>query len=111
MFVSLAGIAELISASAAFPHWSGMLVGPTLLVVGAICLARKANSKIGVALIATGCAVLTGLVAYQVFVALHPKPLEAKQPYGPYLVAIGIALISDVSAMRVSWLALHRSTQ
>jgi hypothetical protein len=95
----MTGITEPISTVSVFLYFSAMLIGPVLLIAGAIAVLTGRHARIGAILTLVGCAILTAYVAYGATGLFHSEPLEPKKPYEVHLVLISVTLLSDIAAL------------
>lgn len=102
MFLSVAGAA---GTPESWPktalYWSGMFVGPLMLVVGTVLLLRGASLRSGAVLAELGCIILTGFALYNSIIGLQRKPLQAPPPYLFYAALLLIMIVSDVAAYKI----------
>ncbi len=102
MFLTIAGVADAPEslASVAF-YWGSMLVGPLMLIIGAVLLLRGTSLRPGATLVGLGCVILTGFVLYNSITGMQRKPLQASPPYFFYVGLLLIMLLSDAAAYSV----------
>lgn len=96
--LTMTGIAEPISRASVFLYFTAMLVGPVLLIAGAVVVLSGRHGKLGAIMTLLGCAILTAYVAYGATGFFHSEPLEPKKPYDVFSVLIAITLLSDIAA-------------
>jgi len=102
MFVTLAGIAEPPGSWVkAALYWSSMLIGPLMLIIGAVLLLRNTSLRSGAILVGIGCAILTGFALYNSVIGIHREPLQAPPPYLLYFVLLLVMILSDAAAYKV----------
>ncbi|MGO9865995.1 MAG: hypothetical protein ACLPLR_20505 [Terriglobales bacterium] len=102
MFVAIAGIADAPASWARVAlYWGGMLVGPFMLIIGAVLLLRGTSLRPGAALVGLGCVILTCFVLYDSITGMQREPLQGPPPYLLYIVLLLIMLLSDVAAYKV----------
>jgi hypothetical protein len=108
-FVSVGGPADLRPAylGKALLWFSWLFVGPLLLIAGAIVTLVGNHQKAGSILSLVGCLILSVLVGYQTFGALHDvaNPLIMKPPYGIYAIAVILTILADAGAVQLFRLA------
>jgi hypothetical protein len=102
MFLTIAGIADApeVWAKTAL-YWGGMLVGPVVLIIGAVLLLRGTSLRLGAILVGLGCLILTGFALYNSIIGMQRQPLQAPPPYSLYVLLLLIMLLSDAAAYRV----------
>jgi hypothetical protein len=102
MFLTIAGVADAPESWAkAALYWGGMLVGPLVLIIGAILLLRGTSLRPGALLVGLGCIIFTGFALYNSITGMQRKPLEAPPPYVLYIVLLVVMLLSDAAAYKV----------
>ena len=102
MFLTIAGVADAPESWARVAlYWGSMLVGPLMLIIGAVLLLRGASLRPGAILVGLGCVILTGFALYNSITGLQRKPLQAPPPYLFYVALLLIMLLSDAAAYRV----------
>lgn len=102
MFLTIAGVAGPPESWDRFAlYWGGMLVGPSLLIIGAVLLLRGASLRPGAILVGLGCVILTGLTLYDSIVGMQRRPLQAPPPYSSYIVLLLIMLFCDAAAYKI----------
>lgn len=102
MFLTIAGVADAPESWARFAlYWGSMLVGPLMLIIGAVLLLRGMSLRPGATLVGVGCAILTGFALYNSITGMQRKPLQAPPPYLFYVALLLIMLLSDAAAYRV----------
>lgn len=78
-----------------------MLIGPLVLIVGAVLLLRGTSLRLGTILTGFDCIILMGFAFYNSIVGMHRRSLEAPPPYLFYIVLLLIMILSDVAVYRV----------
>jgi len=104
LFLGLSAISEPVSITAVVFYYGGLLIGPLALVVGSVLVLRGTFARQGAVLAGVGCAILTGLVLYDVWSVLQPpKPLEFRPVllYLMYAFLSVIFVISDFAAYKL----------
>jgi uncharacterized membrane protein len=101
MFLTIAGVAAPESWARVALYWGSMLVGPLMLIIGAVFLLRGTSLRPGAILVGIGCVILTAFVLYNTITGLQRKPLQAPTPYLLYVVLLLVMLLSDAAAYRV----------
>lgn len=102
MFLTVAGVAYSPESWAKVAlYWGGMLVGPLVLIIGALFLLRGTRMLTGATLVGLGCLILTGFVLYNIIVGLQRKPLEAPPPYFDYVMMLLIMFLSTAAAYKI----------
>jgi hypothetical protein len=93
--------------------FSWVLVGPLLLIAGAILVLTSTHKKVGSVLSLAGCGILTVMMGYQALSMLHDlgDPLIAKPPYGEYVIALILALLAYAGAVQLYRLAYPAAAQ
>jgi hypothetical protein len=108
-YMVMSGISTPVSFTALASYYGPMLIGPMLLIVGAILVLTGFHPKMGSILTIIGCTILTILVGYSTAQDLHPEPLQMRPSYGIDLFLIIVALLSDWAAFRLCQLAFSRA--
>jgi hypothetical protein len=102
MFLTIAGVADAPESWARVAvYWGSMLVGPLMLIIGAVLLLRGTFLRPGAILVGLGCMILTGFVLYNSITGMQRKSLQAPPPYLFYAALLLIMLLSDAAAYRV----------
>jgi hypothetical protein len=101
IFLAMSSIAEPVSLLYTSVYYAALLIGPALLIIGAIAVLRRSRPKLGFILVALGCIILTGTVAHQTILGLHVEPLQAKPPYRLFVILIIVTLLTDAVAWRL----------
>lgn len=102
MFLTIAGVADAPESWAkAALYWGGMLVGPLVLIIGAVLLLRGTSLRPGALLVSLGCIIFTGFALYNSITGMQRKPLQAPPPYVLYIVLLVVMLLSDAAAYKV----------
>jgi hypothetical protein len=102
MFLTIAGITDAPESWAKTGlFWGGMLVGPLVLIIGAVLLLRGTSLRPGAILVGLGCVILTGFALYNSITGMQRQPLQAPPPYLLYIVLLLIMLLSDAAAYKV----------
>ena len=110
MFLTIAGVADTPESWARVAlYWGGMLVGPLVLIIGAVLLLRKRSSRKGSILVAIGCLILTGFVLYNSIAGMERQPLQAPTPYSAFVVLLLIMILSDITAYKIFTANLWKS--
>ena len=102
IFLSLAGLSESVSTVKIVSYYAGMLIGPLLLIAGALSVMRGAFLKMGATMVVVGCMILTGFVFYQSVMGLRQQPLEMRPPYLVYAIGVAVAIACDLGALLLS---------
>jgi len=101
-FFVIAGVADAPESWAhAALYWCGVLIGPLVLIIGAVLLLRGTSLRPGATLVGLGCVILTRLVLYNSIIGMQRKPLQAPPPYLAYASLLLITLLSDAAAYRI----------
>jgi len=106
LFLMLGGASEPAFIGKGLLYYSWMFAGPFLLIAGCILSLRRTQIKAGAILTAAGCLTLTVLVGYHSIQLLRAEPLQAKPPYGVYILALTLTLLSDLGACRLYFTAV-----
>jgi hypothetical protein len=102
MFLTIAGVADTPESWAkAALYWGSMLVGPLVLIIGALLLLRGTSLRPAAILVGLGCITLNGFALYNSIMGMQRKPLEASPPYVLYIVLLLIMLLSDAAAYKI----------
>lgn len=102
LFLSIGGVAgEIESASYAIIYWTGMLIGPLALTIGAGLLLVGKTSRLSEVLVGVGCIALTGFALYNSVIGMRRGPLEAPPVYWFYVMLLAIMLAADVAGFTV----------
>jgi hypothetical protein len=103
MFLSIVGVTGFAPESwlRMVLYWAGMLVGPVVLVIGAVLLLRGTSVLPGAILAELGCVILTGFALFNSIIGMQRKPLQAPPPYSLYIVFLLIMVFSDAAAYKI----------
>ena len=104
ILLSIGGVAdEPENWPLAIGIWSGYVVGPVILILGAGTLLRVPSSKIGTLLVLLGCLALTGFAVYNSIAGMHREPLQAPPTYWVYGLMMIVTFLADFAGYRVVW--------
>lgn len=102
LLLSVAGVADQPENwSLALGIWSGYLVGPVILILGAGILLRFPSSKTGTVSVLLGCLALTGFAMYNSFAGMHREPLPAPPTYWFYGLIMMVTFLADFAGYRL----------
>jgi hypothetical protein len=104
-FMTLSGMSVPVSTGRIILDYGGMLAVPAAMIVGSILILRGVLLRTGAILIGAACLILTGLVAYECAIDLHPQPLQMRPPYLLYAVVMVLVLLVDLAAWKLYRLA------
>ena len=108
-FLALSGMSVPVSAARVILDYGLMLTVPTAMIVGSVLILRGIRLQLGSMLIGAACLVLTGLLAYEFAIDLHPQPLQMRPPYLLYVVVMLLVLLIDLAAWKLYRLARSSS--
>jgi hypothetical protein len=102
MFLTMAGVADAPESWARVAlYWGSMLVGPLMLIIGAVLVLRGTSLRAGATLVGVGCVILTGFALYNSITGMQRRPLQAPPPYLFYVVLLLVMLLSDAAGYTV----------
>lgn len=96
LFAMFGGVSEPAYIGKALLATWWLWIGPLLLIVGSVLL-WTSSAKLGAALSALACLLLTIFVTYQSVTGLKVQPLQAPPSYALYVLAIILTVLSDIS--------------
>ncbi len=102
MFLAIAGVADAPESWARVAlYWGSMLVGPLMLIMGAVLLLRGTSLRPGATLVGLGCVILTGFALYNSITGMQRKPLQAPPPYLFYVALLLVMIFSDAAVYKI----------
>ncbi|MGB8014234.1 MAG: hypothetical protein WCF68_21675 [Terriglobales bacterium] len=101
-FLVIAGIADAPrSLLTPVLYWTGMLIGPSVLITGSALSLRRHSSRTGSILTILGCLVFSGFAIYSSVAGMHREPLQAPIPYGFFAALLLLMVLSDFAAYKI----------